>query len=337
MGMFLLDDTNPVQNTLPHTYGVDDIPLIFQDHTFGADGQLIFDTGGGRREGGGQATTLVNGTLSPTVTTGRSRLRLRLLNAASVRFYNFGFANNETFYQVASDGGLLPAPVSMTRLQLAPAERAEIIIDVDASRPMVLQNFSGFGGFGGFGSDSGDGGDGGDGGRAGNNVQTSALLTINSTGTVPKLVALPTQLNSIERLQAGSAIQTRNMVLGGNDQNPTINNQSMISMADMMNMANVIKVKLGTTEIWNLINRSRENHTFHIHDVQFQILDRNGATPTATEAGLKDTVMVGRGETVRIIMRFTDFADPNTPYMYHCHLLTHEDNGMMGQFVVISD
>ena len=105
----------------------------------------------------------------------------------------------------------------------------------------------------------------------------------------------------------------------------------------MMNMANVMKVKLGTTEIWNLINRSGDTHAFHVHDIQFQILDRNGATPAANEAGLKDTVMVRPRETVRIIMRFTDFADPNTPYMYHCHLLTHEDNGVMGQFVVVSD
>jgi bilirubin oxidase len=127
------------------------------------------------------------------------------------------------------------------------------------------------------------------------------------------------------------------MVLGGNDQNPTINNQSMTSMADMMNMANVMTVKLGTTEVWTLINRSGDTHAFHVHDIQFQILDRDGATPAANEAGLKDTVMVRSRETVRIIMRFTDFADPTTPYMYHCHLLTHEDNGMMGQFVVVSE
>jgi FtsP/CotA-like multicopper oxidase with cupredoxin domain len=285
-----------------------------------ANGQLIFNNGGGGRGRGGQGTTLVNGTISPTITTGQSRLRLRLLNASSQRFYNFGFAGNETFYQIASDGGLLPAPVALTRLQLAPAERAEMIIDVPASRPMLLQSFGGNGG----------------GGRGGNNVQTGTLLTINSMGAASGLAALPTQLNAIERLQPESAIQTRVMVLGGNDRNPTINGQSMTSMADMMNMANVITVKLGTTEIWNLINRSGDTHAFHVHDIEFQILDRNGAAPAANEAGLKDTVMVRPRETVRIIMRFTDFADPNTPYMYHCHLLNHEDNGMMGQFVVVS-
>ncbi len=325
VGLFILDDTNPVQSTLPHTYGVDDLPLIFQDETFGANGQFNINGGGGGGGGGrgggggGQVVTLVNGTISPTLITRQSRLRLRLLNASSQRFYNFGFANNETFYQIASDGGLLPAPVAMSRLQLAPAERAEIIIDLTASQPLLLQTFGGNGG-----------------GRGGNNPQTNTMLTINSTGVATKLAVLPTQLNSIERLQPGSASQTRDMVLGGNDRNPTINNQAMTSMADMMNMTNVLQVKLGAIEIWNLINRSGDTHAFHVHDIQFQVLDRNNTAPAANEAGLKDTVMVRPRETVRIIMRFTDFADPNTPYMYHCHLLTHEDNGMMGQFVVVN-
>ena len=320
VGMFILDDTNPVQNSLPHTYGVDDIPLIFQDESFGTNGQLVFNNGGGRRRGGGQATTMVNGAISPTINIGQSPLRLRLLNASSRDFYNFGFAGNETFYQIASDGGLLPAPVALSRLILAPAERSEIIVDLNSSRPLLLQSFGGNGG----------------GDRDGNNAQTGTLLTINYTGTGTGQAVLPPRLNSIERLQPASAVQTRDMVLGGNDRNPTINGQSMTSMADMMNMANTLMVKLGTTEIWNLINRSNDTHAFHIHDIQFQILDRNGATPAANEAGLKDTVMVRPRETVRIIMRFTDFADPNTPYMYHCHLLNHEDNGMMGQFVVVS-
>ena len=109
----------------------------------------------------------------------------------------------------------------------------------------------------------------------------------------------------------------------------------MTSMADMMDMTTAFQVKLGATEVWNLINRSGDTHAFHVHDIQFQILDRNGAAPAANEAGLKDTVVVRPGERVRIIMRFTDFADPHLPYMYHCHLLNHEDNGMMGHFLVV--
>jgi FtsP/CotA-like multicopper oxidase with cupredoxin domain len=104
----------------------------------------------------------------------------------------------------------------------------------------------------------------------------------------------------------------------------------MTSMADMMDMANGMEVKLGAIEIWNRTNRSNDTHSFHLHDVQYQILDRDVTASAANEAGLKDTVLVSPGETVRLIMRFTDFADPITPYMYHCHLLNQEDNGMMG-------
>jgi FtsP/CotA-like multicopper oxidase with cupredoxin domain len=244
-------------------------------------------------------------------------VRLRLLNASSQGIYEIGFAGGETFSQIASDGGLLRAPVALTRLQLAPAERAEIVVDVNG--PMVLQSFGGNGG--------GRGGD--------NNTPTGPLLTINPTRASSPPAPLPATLAAIEPLSPSAAARTRDFVLGGGDRNPTINGQAMTSMADLMDMASVAQVELGSVEIWNLINRSNETHAFHVHDIQFQILQRNGAAPAANEGGLKDTVVVREGETVRLIMRFTDFADPDTPYMYHCHLLNHEDNGMMGQFVVV--
>jgi len=103
----------------------------------------------------------------------------------------------------------------------------------------------------------------------------------------------------------------------------------------MMNMDGTMRVQLGDTELWRVINNSGQTHVFHVHDVQFQIVDRNGAPPPAQEAGWKDTVVVRPQETVRIAMAFTDFADPDHPYMYHCHLLNHEDGGMMGQFLVV--
>jgi len=316
-GLFILDDTDQAQNDLPSVYGVDDIPLILQAKTFGANGQFVLNGGGGRGGRNGAGTTLVNGAISPTINTSDSRLRFRVLNASSEEFYNLGFAGGETFHQVASDGGLLPAPVALTRLQLAPAERAEIVVDVNASGPMVLQGF------------------GGNGGRGGTDFQTGVVLTINPLQTPAPLAPLPATLRAIERLSADSAAQTRQFVLGGDDRNPTINGQAMTTMADMMDMSNIIQVKLDTTEIWNVVNRSNDTHAFHIHDVQFQILQRDGAPPAANESGLKDTVVVRPRETLSLIMRFTDFADPMTPYMYHCHLLNHEDNGMMGQFVVV--
>jgi len=93
-------------------------------------------------------------------------------------------------------------------------------------------------------------------------------------------------------------------------------------------------VRVDTTEIWQVENASMMAHPFHIHDVQFRILDRNGRAPDAAEQGLKDTVVVYPGETVRLLLRFEDYTDPDLPYMYHCHILEHEDAGMMGQFTV---
>ena len=95
------------------------------------------------------------------------------------------------------------------------------------------------------------------------------------------------------------------------------------------------RVPLNTTEIWEVRNRSPMMHPFHIHNGQFQLLDRNGSPPPANEMGWKDTVRVDPGEIVRLIMRFTDYTDANNPYMYHCHILEHEDRGMMGQFVLV--
>ena len=95
------------------------------------------------------------------------------------------------------------------------------------------------------------------------------------------------------------------------------------------------RVNLGDTEIWEIFNSSPMPHPFHIHSGQFQILDRDGLAPPPHELGFKDTVLVKGRETVRVIISFTDFSDSEHPYMYHCHMLEHEDRGMMGQFLVI--
>ena len=93
-------------------------------------------------------------------------------------------------------------------------------------------------------------------------------------------------------------------------------------------------IKLNDIEIWKIKNNSLMSHPFHVHDIQFLILTRNGSSPPKNERGWKDVVLVKPFETVRVIARFGEFADPDTPYMFHCHILEHEDAGMMGQFVV---
>ncbi|MGE4570807.1 MAG: multicopper oxidase domain-containing protein [Gammaproteobacteria bacterium] len=108
----------------------------------------------------------------------------------------------------------------------------------------------------------------------------------------------------------------------------TINDQSMdIGRIDAF-------VKKGTVEIWSIVNASMMAHPFHIHNVQFKIISRSGEV-RGHELGFKDVILVQLGETVEVLMKFPEFSDSNTPYMYHCHILEHEDRGMRGQFVVI--
>jgi FtsP/CotA-like multicopper oxidase with cupredoxin domain len=248
-------------------------------------------------------------------------VRVRLLNASAQRFYALSVAGNETFYQVASDGGLLPTAVPLTRAVLAPAERVELVLDLDPNEPTILQATPANGG----------GGGGGGGNRP------VGLLTLSTSGEWPVPGSLPSTLSQVDRIDPARAAVERDMLLarGGGRGGFTINGTSMRTMDDMMNMEGTMRVRLGDTELWRVINDSGQTHVFHVHDVQFQIVDRNGAPPPAQESGWKDTVVVRPQETVRIAMTFADFADPDHPYMYHCHLLNHEDGGMMGQFLVV--
>ena len=124
MGMFIIDDDNPVQSALPREYGIDDFPLILHDYLVGPG-------------------TLVNGSLSPTLVTDQARIRFRLLNATDRQFFDLGFADDHLFDQIASDGGLLARPARLTRLTLGPGERAEIVVNRSESARLTRWSFSG--------------------------------------------------------------------------------------------------------------------------------------------------------------------------------------------------
>jgi FtsP/CotA-like multicopper oxidase with cupredoxin domain len=165
---------------------------------------------------------------------------------------------------------------------------------------------------------------------------TFDIMTINvNSATANPITTLPGSLASINRLQESQAKKTRSFELeegfsfSSFSATMTINGQSM----DMNRVDETIN--LNDIEIWEVINNPDMPHPFHIHDIQFLILTRNGSPPPENERGWKDTVLVMPGETVNIITQFGDFADPDKPYMFHCHILEHEDAGMMGQFVVV--
>jgi FtsP/CotA-like multicopper oxidase with cupredoxin domain len=96
-----------------------------------------------------------------------------------------------------------------------------------------------------------------------------------------------------------------------------------------------IVATVDTSEVWSVRNENPLPHSFHVHDTQFRILSVDGVPPPARLAGFKDTIALERDREYRLLVRFDDYADPTTPYMYHCHLLWHEDQGMMGQFLVV--
>jgi len=345
-GMIIVDD-DAADMPLPTDYGVDDLPIILQDRRFGDDGSLVYMNRYEDRVMGMQGDTiLVNGTVNPVVTPSTRLLRLRLLNGSNSRTYNLGFSDNRQFYQVASDGGLLAAPVALTRLRLAVAERAEILVEFDPGEEATLVNVAlppAFPEFPGAMSEM----------MRALNTQAFDILHFRAEASLRANGELPSQLTEIFRLPEAAATNTRSFRLGmgngmrsGEDAGPGRGARNgrgggfgggQFSINGRLMAENYIneRIDFNTTEIWELTNTSPMMHPFHVHNGQFQILDRDGSPPPDNEMGWKDTVQVGPGELVRIVMRFTDFRDEENPYMYHCHILEHEDRGMMGQFLVV--
>jgi FtsP/CotA-like multicopper oxidase with cupredoxin domain len=312
-GMFLLDDPDAEELTLPAEYGVDDIPLIIQDKRLHDDGELDFSQGLISPTGRLGGTILVNGTYDPYVEVGNEHVRFRLLNASNARIYNVGFADDREFDLIATDGGLLETPQRLARVQLSPGERAEIVASFAPGEEVVLRSFEPDLGTNFFENRFAGGDDSFD------LVQLRAGATLAPSPEVPKRLA------AHEQAHADDAVRTRRFELDGTQ----INDKDM----DMRRIDEVVEVD--TTEIWEVHNASGTPHNFHVHDVRFAVLEYAGGPPPPHLTGLKDTVYVPPGETVRLVTRFSDYTDPDLPYMFHCHILQHEDRGMMGQFVVV--
>jgi FtsP/CotA-like multicopper oxidase with cupredoxin domain len=306
-GMFILDDPD-ADVDLPSTYGVDDVPVIVQDKEF--DGSQL-DTSHGLFESTGLLgdTVLVNGTPGPYLDVTTERVRLRVLNASNARIYNFYFPDKREYAVVGSDGGLLPKPVPMTHLELSPGERAEIVVTMEPGETVALRSAPL---------------------ESSNNRFAGAddrldILELRAAETLKPSPEVPAELAPAPDLDPGEVSEIRDFRLSGTNIN-----------GDDMDMDRIDQtVELGATERWRVSNAGGQPHNFHIHDVQFMVETLDGEAPPPELAGWKDTIFMPEGREVELLLRFTDYADPDTPYMYHCHLLLHEDSGMMGQFVVV--
>ena len=337
-GLLIVKDDAEASLNLPRTYGTDDIPLIIQSKAFDDLTQIAIATDM-------DTSLFVNGTLNPVLDAPAQVVRFRLLNAGSLRSYYLGFTNNQTFYQIATDGGLLDSSRAISRLLLSPGERAEILIDFAGmlGQDIEMKSFASELPAGIYGAETVGLGEDTIPEYQFNYLNGSDFnlldININSVTSVPVTV-IPASLVPFVPFEISAATNYRTIVmdtfrlLSFDSPNLAEGPFGLNNATFNMDIINEV-VHLNTTEIWTLKNNTLIAHPFHIHDIQFNVIEEGGLPVPANEKGFKDVVLVMPGDSVKFITRFDTFADNVTPYMYHCHLLHHEDDGMMGSFVVV--
>jgi FtsP/CotA-like multicopper oxidase with cupredoxin domain len=281
----------------------------------------------------------VNGLVHPVLRAEKSTLRLRLLNASNARYYRLALENHP-LYLIATDGGLIEKPVELSELLLAPGERAEVLVRLEREGSFKLQALPYdrgammMGGMQGMGNMDMGGMD-----HSGMNMnqedETMMGMGVSSLETLltivapenPTPLALPSSLANVQSLDLSKAVTTRQFVFGENMM------QAEFFINDRAFDMNRVDVgaKLDTLEIWELVNNTDMDHPFHLHIYPFQIISRNGVAEPYR--AWKDVVNVKRGETVRIAVPIATFTGKT---VYHCHIVEHEDRGMMGVLEVTS-
>ena len=315
MGLFILQDELSEWSGLPIDYGVDDVPILVTDRSFNADGTFAAR----ERTAFGLLgdTVIVNGALSPTFEVTRALTRLRLLNGSSARTYHF-VVQGAPMTLVGTEAGLLPDPTPINSVTLTPGERAEVLVELEPGQTAMLQSVPHSLGL--LQSTSR---------AAGAEDRFDVLelraassfagpdLTIAGLGMIAQVLPPPLEAPDV----------TRSMVLTNNQ----INGATM----EMSRVDQVVTV--GARERWVIDNQHHLPHNLHIHNARFLVVSVDGEPPRDYERGWKDTVYAPPGRPVIIDVEFGRSADPEWPYMFHCHWLMHHDMGMMGQFVVIDD
>jgi spore coat protein A len=324
LGAFLIRDS--VEDALNLPKGNHEIPLVVFDRIFDREGQLYYPVSDDWKsawmpEFFGNAI-LINGKLLPYLEVEPRKYRLRILNAANARFLHFSISGEVPFHQIGSDQGLLPAPATLRYLSLAPGERADVIVDFSGQRGKQL--------------------------ALKNDIQEIMQFRVAGKA-VRDDSSLPAMLRLLPRTPESAAIRTRDLTLDEID-NLVGEPATMMLNAAHWCMPVTENPVLDSVEIWNLINLTDDAHPIHLHLVRFQILDRRrfavdeymtkktlrytgrAVLPEPGEGGWKDTVRADPGMITRIIVRFEGFTGR---YVWHCHILEHEDNEMMRPFQVL--
>lgn len=296
-GTYIIEDPADPK-TLPK--GEFDVPLLIADRSFTATNQLAYKFNAAGVTGN---RILINGVPQPYFKVGDRKYRLRILNASNSRSYDLALSNGQAFTQIGTDSGLLPAPIKRTHILIAPAERVDVVIDFARrlNQNIVLQNRAATGSLG-------------------------QLMQFRVTRDLTDNSSVPAKLRPLPPIDATSEV-TRTFEFGRNRFSGrwTINGQ--VFDPERIDA----QPKLGKTETWILTNKSGASHVIHIHDVDQQLVSRNGVAAARYEL-MKESWQLAIGETVVIKLKFTDNLGK---FVFHCHILEHEDSGMMTQFEVI--
>ena len=333
-GFIIVKDPQETALALPRTYGVDDIVLALTSRSYNATSNTFVST---TRVYGDYM--LSNGTPNAQISLPKQYVRMRILNAEIERGYNLGFSDNRTFYIIGNDGGLINAPVAVTRVKLMVGERIEIMVNLGGDTVGSSLDLKSYNSGQAFGYPGGEPNTSGDFGSLLNNIDFNVLhINVAATTTTPTpITSVPTALISNSYWTATDATVTRAIAVTNGNPGPASVPFNFDNTTYSLTMTPKV-VNLNDIEKWTVTNNNVFGHSFHLHDVEFKIVARNGsATAVGThESGWKDTFYLPRNESVTFVTKFDDFADSdvNHPYMYHCHFGGHEDAGMMGQFIV---
>ncbi len=335
-GFYIIRDHLEPRLKLPA--GEYEVPLMIQDKSFNKDGSLFYPSEPATPVPGvfpsivpvflGN-TILVNGKVWPYHPVEPRKYRFRMVNGSNSRTYTLSLSTEQSFYQIGTDGGLLGKPVEIRTLTLAPAERADIIIDFSAftGQNILLKN-------------------------ADTNLHTSQVMQFRVVLPLKgkDTSKIPDVLYPVEHINEALVSKVRNLTLSGTTD---MYNRPMLLLDEKMWHDPVTeKPELDTIEIWNFVNLTPFAHPVHVHLVQFQILSRqpfdvehynqtgeiiytgDPVEPSENEMGWKDTVRAGGGQVTSIIAHFNHHTGD---YVWHCHILEHEDHDMMRPIKVIGD
>ncbi len=352
-GVLIVDDGRDDDRGLPTTEGVDDIVLVLQDKRVGPEGSARYErTLADALHGFLGNTILVNGVTGPVASVPAGIVRLRLVNASNARNDDLAFDDGRPIHLAATDQGYLPAPVEIGRLRLTPGERAELLVDFASAGDGLLVSLPHDEGHG-AGMMMHDMG-----GPQQEDPFTTAFEVVSfrvSDGLPVAVTELPSKLAE-ELPEAGEPAASRRITLndmgmmtggmggmnmggmGGMNMNdadgPLLDGQPVAFgiNGNVFDMSRIdLEVGLGTTERWT-IGGEMMGHPFHIHGARFRVVREHDGPVRPENSGWKDTVFAD-GE-VELLVEFAHRASADFPFMYHCHVLEHEDLGMMGQLTV---